>query len=45
MVEVFCLYFAGSLVIDKDITINDLLQQKEKRSCKSPPETPGPTKT
>lgn len=37
MVEAFCIYFAGSLMIDKDVSINDLLQQREKMSCKSPP--------
>ena len=42
MVETLCLYFAGSLVIDKDMSINDLLQQREKTSCKSPP---GPAET
>lgn len=42
MVEIFCLYFAGSIVIDKDVSINDLLQQREKTSCKS---SPGPAET
>lgn len=44
MVETFCLYFAGSLVIDKDISINDLLKQKEKITCSSPPGPAGTNK-
>ena len=45
MVEVFCLYFAGSLVIDEDVSINDLLQRREKKFCKSPPGPAGTNKT
>ena len=44
MVEVFCLYFAGSLVIDEDVSINDLLQRREKKFCKSPPGPAGTNK-
>lgn len=44
MVETFCLYFAGPIVIDKDVSINDLLQQREKRSCESPPGPAGTNK-
>lgn len=44
MVETFCVYFAGSIVIDKDISINDLHKQREKMSCKSPPGPAGTNK-